>query len=294
MFLQAAPWLPPPDEEAEDSAAVSVAANTTVPDAEETLAPLPTHVGIEIEPLEIEPDVPDAIRIELLDTQAAKIDLSGNKPKILIYHTHFTEAYTPTKSTGYVETSAFRTNDTKNNIVAVGDALTGALEKYGIEILHDKTNHEPPKLGTSYERSIVTMLKYQKKYPSIEIFIDVHRDAYELPAGQTENTDYAVIDGKRVARIMFVVGTGEGKTGEGFSEKPDFKENYALAKAISDQLNAINPALTRPIRVKTGRYNQHVGRCLLIEVGHNCNTLEEALNATEYLAQAIAKAAGIT
>lgn len=288
VFLQAAPWLPEPPE-SEAAEAVSTAIETP---SEDQHTPQQEAGDIEFELLEIEPDVPESIRIELLDTAAAKIDLGGKKPKVIIYHTHFSEAYTATRDAPYVETSRWRTNDTKNNIVEVGNALTDALRKYGIEVIHDTTNNEPPKLGTAYTRSLTTMQKYKKQYPSIEIFIDLHRDAYTLPKGITENNDYAVIDGKKVARVMFVVGTGEGKTGEGFAEKPDFKENYALAKAISDQLNTISPKLTRQIRVKTGRYNQHVGRCLLIEIGHNQNTLEEALNATQYLAKAIAKAAG--
>lgn len=50
----------------------------------------------------------------------------------------------------------------------------------------------------------------------------------------------------------------------------------------------------RNIRVKTGRYNQHISdQCLLVEVGHNANTLEQALNAVEYLAEAIAQVGGI-
>lgn len=288
IFLQAVPWLPKPDSETAE--AIAPAIETPSEDQHNSQS---GNGGIEFEILEMDPGIPESIRIELLDTAAAKIDLGGKEPKVLIYHTHTTEAYTATRDAPYVETSAWRTNDTKNNIVEVGNALTDALRQYGIEVIHDTTNHEPPKLGTSYTRSLSTMQKYKKQYPSVEIYIDVHRDAYTLPKGVTENTDYVVVDGKKVARIMFVVGTGEGVTGAGFAEKPDFKENYALAKAICDQLNTISPKMTRPIRVKTGRYNQHIGRCLLIEVGHNQNTLEEALNAMQYVAKAIAKAAGM-
>ena len=48
----------------------------------------------------------------------------------------------------------------------------------------------------------------------------------------------------------------------------------------------------RNIRVKTGRYNQHISsQCLLVEVGDNKNTLEEAKNAIPYLARPIAQCA---
>jgi stage II sporulation protein P len=87
---------------------------------------------------------------------------------------------------------------------------------------------------------------------------------------------------------MFVVGTGEGATGTGYKEMPDFESNYALALAITNRLAEFNDDLARNVGVKTGRYNQHISsQCLLAEVGDNANTLEEALNAVPYLAQAI-------
>lgn len=238
--------------------------------------------------LQLEEDVPDSIRIELLDEQGSQVELGGREPRVLIYHTHTTEAYTMTPGKEYVETSKWRTAQHERSIVAVGELLASELRKKGINVIHDVTDHEPPKLSSSYSRSLVTMEKMLAKYPSINLFIDVHRDA----AGASTVDDYVEIDGKHVARIMFVVGTGEGKTGAGFDVKPDFKANYALAKTITENLAAVNKKLIRPIRVKTGRYNQHLpGRSLLAEIGHNANTLDEALNAVPYLADAIVKAA---
>ena len=65
------------------------------------------------------------------------------------------------------------------NIVTVGERLAELLrDRYGISVIHDTTDHEPPKLSTAYSRSVETMEKYKEEYPSITIFIDVHRDAY--------------------------------------------------------------------------------------------------------------------
>ncbi len=244
---------------------------------------------IQFDALEIDEDVNRGILFELLDSNSeSNIPLSGAEPRILIFHTHTTEAYLSTMATDW------RTSDELSNIVSIGAKLTKILtEEYGISVIHDTTNHEPPRLGTSYERSINTMEYYRDKYPSISLFIDVHRDSYVLKDNATMAdyeavNDVAMVDGKSCARIMFVVGTGEGKTGQGFAIKPDYKTNYALALNITNRLNAINPVLTRPIRVKTGRYNQHIGDSILIEVGHNANTLEEAMNTLPYLAKAIA------
>lgn len=210
--------------------------------------------------------------------------LRSAQPTVLIYHTHTTEAYLQTEQNRYQESSRWRTYDNTKNIVAVGEALKKTLERdYGFTVLHDTTDHEPPKLATAYERSLKTMEAYHRKYPSIVLFIDLHRDAYQdtdVPA------DYVTIDGTETARMMCVIGKGEK-----YTEKPFFETNYALAERMTSYLQSIHPKLARPIRVKTGRYNQHVSaNCILVEVGHNANTLEQALAAMPYLAESIAYA----
>ncbi len=256
---------------------------------ENTAPPAPDSGHLEVELTDFDEGVSDNIRFELLNVSTRQnVDLSGTEPRVLIYHTHTTEAYTPTKQYPYVANGEWRTRQNDRNVVALGEKLTKLLsEKYGIAVIHDTTDHEPPKLDTSYERSLVTMLKYKEKYPSITLFIDLHRDA---GAG-----GFVTLDGKEVARMMFVVGTGKGATGTGYGEMPDFAANYALAKKITERLRTINSDLMRDIRVKSGRYNQHVSnQCLLVEVGTNKNTFEQALNAIDYLAQAIADVAGVS
>ncbi len=230
------------------------------------------------------------ITVELVPGEHS-VPLAGSEPRILIYHTHATEAYFKTDDCTYEDSSKWRTLDNEKNMIAVGERLAESLRGYGIAVLHDTTNHEPPKLATAYSRSVVTMEKYREKYPSLTMFIDVHRDAYGNDP--KEIADYVTIDGKEYARIMFVVGTGKGATGTGYSEMPDFEKNYALAERITKYLSAIDERLVRDIRVKPGRYNQHISnQCLLAEVGHNANTLEQALNSAELLAKAIAACGG--
>ena len=210
--------------------------------------------------------------------------LRSDKPTILIYHTHTTEAYYPTEQEPYRENSKWRTNDPEKNVVAVGEALKEILEtQYGFCVLHDTTDHEPPKLADAYERSLKTVQAYHQQYPSIVLFIDLHRDAYETETGPM---DYVTINGAECARLMFVIGKGEK-----YADKPYFSANDALAERITAHLKAINAKLVRPVRVKTGRYNQHVApNTILVEVGHNANTLTQAKNAMSYLAEGIAYA----
>ena len=207
------------------------------------------------------------------------IDLRGSEPKILIYHTHTTEAYTATKSSPYVQTTAFRTTDASKSVLAVGDALAERLRKeYGFSVIHDTTDHEPPSLKTAYDRSERTMQSYLEKYPSLILFIDIHRDA------SSDTSDYVIVNGSPTARLMCVVGQGIK-----YKIKPDFERNYSLAMSLTEHLRQVEPRLARDVRVKNGRYNQHVGRLnLLIEVGHNANTLEQALNAVPSLAESLA------
>lgn len=230
--------------------------------------------------------LPEKIKLEILgfaNDKPREFFVGTKGPQILIYHTHTQEAYRQIKGEEYVEVGSWRTAQHEASVVAVGAALKKELEEYGYTVLHDKTNHEPPALNTAYTRSLKTMERYAKDYPTISVFIDVHRDAYgNIEAG---SKDYVVVNGTECARIMFVVGTGEQH-----DKKPNYESNYKLALAVTNQLESIKKGFTRPIRVKTGRYNQHISdMCLLIEMGHNANTLEQAINSTRYVALALSR-----
>ncbi len=230
--------------------------------------------------------LPEKIKLEILGFASDKpreFFIAAKGPQILLYHTHTQEAYRQIKGEEYIEVGSWRTAQHEASIVAVGAALKKELEEYGYTVLHDKTNHEPPALNTAYTRSLKTMESYVKEYPSVSVFIDVHRDAY----GNIEkgSKDYVVVNGTECARVMFVVGTGEQH-----DNKPNYESNYKLALAVTNQLESIKKGFTRPIRVKTGRYNQHVSdMCLLIEVGHNANALEQAVNSMRYVALALSR-----
>lgn len=237
-----------------------------------------------IEEQEMAPDeIPQEIQLEIKKIQNEKEPshtLPAEGYQVLIYHTHTQEAYRQTDGYMYAECGRWRTTDQTKNIVHVGGVLQKELKEYGFSVLHDKTNHEKPELNTAYTRSLSTIKKYLKDYKTLRVFIDLHRDA------SSDKNDVVTVDGKRCARIMFVVGMGKSA-----SIKPDWKGNYKLAKAISDKLNAITPNFARDVRIKEVRsYNQYVSDlCMLIEVGHNANTMQEAQNSMPYLAKALSQ-----
>jgi len=200
----------------------------------------------------------------------------SNGKRILIYHTHTHEAYQPAYDGEYVALERWRTDDNEHNIVRVGDELAALLEKRGFTVVHDTTDHEQDDLSTAYERSLVTL--NGRSGEEYDLYIDLHRDAYTEGAQLT--CAYA---GQASAKLMVLIGKGEN-----FDIKPSFDENYALACELTDEINAICPGLCREVMVKTGRYNQHISpNSLLIEVGNNMNTLDEALSSMPALADAI-------
>ena len=205
-------------------------------------------------------------------------------PVVLIYHTHAEEAYRQTAEYLYEETGpgTFKTLDKTKSVVALGERLKAALEERGFTVIHDDTDVEPPEIRSAYSRSLEVM----EKYPQATVYIDLHRNSANV---EMRRDDVAMIDGQRCARMFFVVGTGIGTYEGEYDTAHDWQRNYALAKALTERLREVHPYLATDIRLKVGRYNQHMSPyCMLIELGHNANTFEDAANSIPYLADALA------
>ena len=112
----------------------------------------------------------------MLDDPLA-IDCSGGAPTVLIYHTHATEAYTQTAMETYTPSGDFRTTDTTQNVVRVGTELKQVLESHGISVIHLTELFDHPSYNGSYGASLAAMKKMLAQYPTIQVTIDVHRDA---------------------------------------------------------------------------------------------------------------------
>ena len=256
---------------AEDAGLFSFAEDTPAP----TVTALPTPA------FTVTPE--SGFFLEVVREEEAAVSESRNF-KVLIYHTHTYEAYTATEAMPYTPTEKWRTANSERNMVAVGAYLAELLQSAGMEVVHDVTAFEPPQLSSAYERSLRMLKARQEAGERYDLYIDLHRDAFSKNNGP--NT--VEKDGADLARLLILVGKGTGQTGAGYAEKPNWEANKTIAQALSNRLNLQCEDLCRGVALKNGRYNQHVADCcVLIEVGNNYNTLEEALAAMPYLANAI-------
>lgn len=226
------------------------------------------------------------IQIAAIELDEAPIALTGEGPQILVYHSHSREAYMQDPANPYKAAEAFRSNDLDHTVVKVGEVLTDHLNRLGIPTIHDRTEHEQRNFSGSYARSLETLKRQMADHESLQIFLDIHRNAYER---KNPDDEVVLIHGERVAKVFVVIGTGEGLLG-GFEERPNWQENAKFAIKLTNTINELYPGLAKRVHYKNGRYNQHVStRAILIEVGSNFTTQAEAKRATQYLAEALSK-----
>lgn len=211
----------------------------------------------------------------IIDTQnpdapnPATVNTKGNKPLVIIYHTHATEAYQP------VSGGNFRTVEEEGSVRDVGNVLTEELERLGIGVIHDKTLHDAESYNQSYTRSLATAKRLLAENPSAVFVIDLHRDA----AAYTGNVGKTVeIDGETAATFSLVVGQGNEN-----ANSLNIFANAVLAKA-----EEMYPGFTNRLIEKEYKYNQYISDyCLLLEVGNNENNIKETRVTAKYFARVL-------
>ena len=225
-------------------------------------------------------DVAAALKADL----PFEIEFGSSEPQVLIYHTHTTEGYMPYDAGYYNEGDVPRNNTYPYNVVAVGDALEAELTAAGIAVIHDTTIYDYPNYRGSYERSVVTMEEMLKKHPSIKVTLDIHRDG--LMVNSTDKLKpTATINEKKAAQLMVVCGTLSTDA----LPHPQWSKNLIFAARLQEKLEKTYPLLCRPLSLTNARYNQYVTTgSLLIEVGSEGNTLEEATYSAHLLGQTLA------
>lgn len=207
--------------------------------------------------------------VNLYDPKLKKT-LNSNKPEVLIYHTHTSESYKPGKPIS---------TDNTQNVVAVGDALVNELQaNYGISAIDDKTVHDAEAYTQSYARSSVTVDKNLKKYKDFKLIIDLHRDSVEDKSAITTK-----MNGENVAKISLVMAR----------KNPHFDKNMALANKFMQNSDKLFPGFCRGAiyyNYGTRYFNQDKSNnAILVEVGGDINTTDEAKASAKYLARIIAE-----
>ena len=206
----------------------------------------------------------------------------NNQPQVLIMHTHTTESFMQKDEGYYTEDFKPRTTDNSKNMVKIGSIIADKLNQNGIKTLHDTTKHDYPEYTGSYGRAASTINGYLKKYPSIKIVLDLHRDAISAEGGKAKLV--TTINGKKAAQVMLVMGSQTGS----ITEHPYWKENLSLAFKLHQTIESKYPTLARPVMLASKKYNQSLSKgSLLIEFGTEVNTLSEACYSAELVGNAL-------
>lgn len=206
-----------------------------------------------------------------------RIQAGISGPQILIYHTHSQEGYADSVP-----------GDANTSVVAVGDYLEQLLEeKYGISVLHHKGQYDVESRNTAYSNALPHIEQILNENPTIEVVIDLHRD------GVPDNLHLvSEVNGKATAQIMFFNGLSR-TTSQGALEylaNPYIEDNLAFSFQLQLAAEEYYPGFARNIYLKGYRYNLHLRpKSILVEVGAQNNTFEEAKNAMEPLANILAK-----
>lgn len=213
--------------------------------------------------------------------------LADGEPQILILHTHGSEAYTQSDGQVYQESDPYRTTDCQHNVVRVGEEMAAVFRQAGFEVIHDTNLYDYPAYNGAYDRSKAAVKEWLEKYPTIQIILDVHRDALVGNDGSI----YKLVsqeDGGKVAQVMLVVGTDDGG-----ANHPNWRDNLALAAAFQREMAADYVSLARPVVLRSSSYNQQLSPgYLLVEVGGHGNTLTEAVAGARLFAQSVAQVLG--
>ena len=222
-----------------------------------------------------------ALDVAALAQTQLTLTLPEEGPQVLIVHTHGSEAYTPDGTDTYVATGECRTTDTEKSVVRVGDEIAKVLTEMGLTVVHDTALYDYPEYNGAYDRSLAAVENWLAQYPTIQVVLDVHRDAL-IGSDGTVYKPITTINGEKCAQVMLVMGSNA------LYDHPNWLENLALAVQVQKEMNTLWPTLARPIGLRENRYNQQTAPgAMLVEVGSHGNTLQEALAAARMFARAL-------
>ena len=218
----------------------------------------------------------DQLNVAALTGKNMKIAHDAGTPQILIYHTHSLE--------GYADSIP---GDRSTTVVGVGDYLTELLtQQYGYNVIHDTGEYDTIR-DKAYSKAAPALEQILADNPGIDVVIDLHRD------GVGENTRLVTnVNGTDMAKVMFFNGLSRTtKLGDiAYLYNPYIADNLAFSFQMQLAAAEYYPGYTRKIYLKGYRFNMHYcPKTLLVEVGAQTNTVQEAKNAMVPLADILNK-----
>lgn len=214
------------------------------------------------------------LNIKKLLKQDMTLAKDAEGPQILIYHTHSLEGYRDSKA-----------GDLNESVVGLGDYLTELLtERYGYKVLHDRNTYDSDR-DRAYGVAGPALEQLLAENPSIEIVIDLHRDG--VPEDVYLLTE---VNDTVMAPVMFFNGLSYTNTSGPVSalKNPNLSTNLAFSLQMELLASEYYPGFSRGIYLKGLRYNLHYcPKSLLVEVGAQTNSLQEAMNAMPPLADTL-------
>ena len=202
-----------------------------------------------------------------------------HEPIIYLYNTHQSEEY-------YVD--LLMEHDIMPSVMTASYILREKLNNLKINTMVETNNIKNIlddhgwNYTKSYEASRTLLEQAKINNPTLNVFIDLHRDSipYENSTLQINDTTYA--------KVLFVIGT----------DYENFEKNKEFALKISNAMNEKVPGISKGILEKGGSenngiYNQDFDpKTVLIEIGSSYNYITEVSKTIDVLAESIALVVG--
>lgn len=197
-----------------------------------------------------------------------------DEPKVYLYNTHQLEGY---------DKKISEEHSIKPSIMMASYILKEKLSALNIPTIVEMgdiallVNSNGWAYNKSYKASRYFIEDTLKKYDSLDLIIDIHRDAI------SKKDSTVTINSKNYAKVLFVIGM----------EHKNYDANLKVATKINDLILKKYPTLTRGILKKEGKnvdgiYNQDLNsNIILLECGGYKNTIDEVNNTMELLSEII-------
>ena len=195
-------------------------------------------------------------------------------PLIYIYNSHQKEKY----SNKYLEDY-----NIVPSVYTAAHMLKEKLDNKGINTIVEENNILEYMEQNNYDHSMsyIASRKFLaetiKKYSSIKLYIDLHRDSL------SHEYTTVTLNNKNYAKVMFVIGL----------KNSSYELNYKVSESLNNKLNLKYSGISRGILKKgnvgaNGIYNQDLNpNIILIELGGYENNIEEINNTLDILSTII-------